>query len=146
MPNIEKILQLNLEGFKPGEIAKKINEDAEEGVDEITHQAVSKIIKENAPKVEVTLVGKMQTFTASEYEEYSLANGRTRYGGEKGVKVNATIEELRAYINSGWTPNMLLEKWQMTKEELKQLTWRLAKAELRDKKPTINYERDFFRF
>lgn len=160
MPNIEEVLRLKTEGFTNKEIAEKLSVEGEEP---LTYQMIGKIIKDNTPKdttpkvvtkkskaVKGKVVDKPQKFfktmTQPEYEEYSLANGRTRYGGEKGVKVNATIEELRAYINSGWKPSMLLEKWQMTEEELKQLTWKLAKAELRDRQPTINYKQDFFRF
>lgn len=150
MPNIETILQMKNEGFSNSEIAEKLSTEEEP----LTHQAITKIIKDNTPKVKAT-VGEVvaakpekffKTMTQPEYEEYSLANGRTRYGGEKGVKVAATIEELRAYINSGWKPSMLMEKWQMDEEELTQLTWRLARAELRDRKPTINFKQDFFRF
>ncbi len=144
---IEKIMQMKAEGFSNKEIAEKL------GTEELplTYQAVGKIIKDNTPKVtlevaEIKPARVFKTMTSTEYEEYSLANGLTRYGGEKGLKVNATIEELRAYINSGWKPSMLREKWQMSEEELKQLTWKLAKAELRDRQPTINYKQDFFRF
>lgn len=146
MPNVEQIIQMNLEGFKPKEIADKLSTEDEP----LTHQAVTKIIKDNTPKAPVVkaevVPEGIKTFTAEEYGKYSKSKGRTFYGGEKGVKVNATIEELRAYINSNWTPSMLLEKWQMSEEELKQLTWKLAKAELRDREPTINFKRDFFRF
>lgn len=145
MPNVEQVLQMNKEGFSNKEIAEKLGTEEEP----LTYQAVAKMIKGSAPKaleVDIIPAKEFKTMTAEEYEEYSLANGRTRYGGEKGVKVDATIEELRAYINSGWKPSMLLEKWQMSEEELKQLTWALARRELRDKQPTINFKQDFFRF
>ena len=138
----EQVEPLHNEGFSPAEIAEKLTTDEEK----VTHQAVSKVIKSLEPKQEVVKTTGIQTFTAEEYGDYSVAGGRSRYGGEKGVKVNATIEELRAYINSGWRPSMLLEKWQMSEEELKQLTWALSRAELRDRQPTINYKQDFFRF
>lgn len=83
--------------------------------------------------------------TAEEYAEYSLANGRTRFGGEKGVKVEATIEELRALINSKWKPSMIMEKFQIDEEELKQLVWALSKRELRDKPIHFDIKNDFFR-
>ena len=144
MPNIEEVLQLKNEGFTPSEIAAKLSVEGEKP---LTHQAITKIVKDNTtPAVVVAPVKMAATMSTEEYQEYSVANGRTRYGGEKGVKVDASIEELRAYINSGWKPSMLLEKWQMTEEELKQLTWKLAKAELRDRQPTVNYKQDFFRF
>ncbi len=145
MPNIEKVLAMKNEGFTNKEIAEKLSTEEEL----LTYQAIGKLIKDNAPaetaKAVVQKTG-IKTMTAEEYGVYSEANGRTKYGGEKGVKVNATIEMLRAYINSGWKPSMLKEMWQMTEKELIQLTWKLAKAELRDREPTVNFEQDFFRF
>lgn len=151
--DVEKILQMTKEGFKPSEIAAKLNEGLGEDEDKITHQAVSKVIRDNALKDETKQPAALvlppqgiQTMTAEEYGKYSEKHGRTRYGGEKGVKVNATIEMLRAYLNSGWKPSMLMEMWQLSEEEFKQLVWRLAKAELRDREPTINFKQDFIRF
>lgn len=143
MPEIEKIVQMNKEGFSNKEIAEKLGTEEEP----LTYQAVAKIIKENkVESVAVSVVGTISTRTAEEYEKYSLSQGRTSMGGEIGVKVEASKEDLRAKINSGWKPSMFLEKWQMSEEELKQLTWALAKSELRDREPVINYKQDFFRF
>jgi|SaaInlLV_10m_DNA_3_1039740.scaffolds.fasta_scaffold01567_7 hypothetical protein len=145
MPNVEKIIEMNAEGFSNKEIAEELGTEEEP----LTYQAVAKIVKASKPEVVkavVANVGTMTTRTAEEYEEYSLSQGRTSMGGEIGVKVDATIEDLRAKITSGWKPSMFLEKWQMNEEELKQLTWALAKSELRDRQPTINYKQDFFRF
>ena len=146
MPNVEQVMEMKNEGFSNKEIAEKLSTEEEP----LTYQAIGKIVKDNTPAVKAELVPNasqgIKTMTAEEYTAYSKANGRTAYGGEKGVKVDATIEELRAYINSNWKPSMLLEKWQMTEEELIQLTWRLAKAELRDRQPTVNFKQDFFRF
>ena len=143
MQEIEKIVQMNKEGFSNKEIAEKLGTEEEP----LTYQAVAKIIKENkVESVAVSVVGTISTRTAEEYEKYSLSQGRTSMGGEIGVKVEASKEDLRAKINSGWKPSMFLEKWQMSEEELKQLTWALAKSELRDREPVINYKQDFFRF
>lgn len=174
MPNIEDetkietIVRLRAEGFKPKQIAEQLSTEEEP----VKYQEVVKLAKEydlaqsdtdggddefeetkpKPPKkkaLEGEVITKpekfMATMTQPEYEEYSLAAGRTRYGGEKGVKVHATIEELRAYINSHWTPSMLMEKWQMDEEELKQLVWKLSKAELRDRPIKVNFKNDFFR-
>ena len=95
--------------------------------------------------IEGEVVGNIRVFDAEEYAEYSIANGRTRYGGVKGVKVNATVEELRALINSNWKPSMVMEKWQMDDEELQQLVWALSQKELRDKPIKLDIKNDFFR-
>ena len=143
MPEVEKIVQMNKEGFSNKEIAEKLGTEEEP----LTYQAVAKIVKENkVESVAVSVVGTISTRTAEEYEKYSLSQGRTSMGGEIGVRIEASKEDLRAKINSGWKPSMFLEKWQMTEEELKQLTWALAKSELRDRQPVINYKQDFFRF
>ena len=143
MPEVDKIVQMNKEGFSNKEIAEKLGTEEEP----LTYQAVAKIVKENkVESVAVSVVGTISTRTAEEYEKYSLSQGRTSMGGEIGVRIEASKEDLRAKINSGWKPSMFLEKWQMTEEELKQLTWALAKSELRDRQPVINYKQDFFRF
>ena len=140
MPKIEEITQMKNEGFSNKEIADKLSTEEEP----LTYQAVAKIIRDT---VEVLPAKQgIQTFTAEEYGDYSVGKGRTRYGGVKGVKVDATIEMLRAYISSNWKPSMLKEMWQLSEEELTQLTWKLAKAELRDRQPTVNFKQDFFRF
>ena len=143
MPNIEEIVRYSNEGFSNKDIADKVSTEEET----VSYQAVAKIIKENTPEKKVVVTtSTLTTRSAEEYAEYSKSQGRTSYGGEIGVKIDATKEELRAYINSGWRPSMLLEKWQMTEEELTQLTWVLAKAELRDRQPTVNFKQDLFRF
>ena len=148
MPDIEKIMQLSNEGFSNKEIAGKVGTEEEP----ITYQAISKLIKENTPAepIEAEFMddneGHIKTFTAEAYGEYSEANGRTKDGGIKGKTVKATKEMLRAYITSGWTPNMLKEKWQMSDFQLVTLVHELAKAELRERTPVVNFKQDFFRF
>jgi len=163
---LEAIIRLRAEGLKPKQIATELTTEEEP----ITFQAVVKMAKEYdlsqakdefeptptpkegggviptfKPLEGEVIIKNSKTYTAEEYGDYSAANGRTRYGNEKGVKVKATIEELRAYINSHWTPKMLMEKWQMNEEELKQLVWKLSRAELRDKPVKVNFKNDFFR-
>jgi len=170
---IETIIRLRTEGLKPKAIAEHISteeepvkyqevvklakeydlaqtaNDGEDGGDDEFDDTKpkTKTVKKKALEGEVITKPEkfMATMTQPEYEEYSLAAGRTRYGGEKGVKVVATIEELRAYINSHWTPSMLMEKWQMTEKEMTQLVWKLSKAELRDRPIKVNFKNDFFR-
>lgn len=158
--NVQLILDYTAAGMKPSEIATKLStEDAK-----VTHQAITKVIKDNKPEEETATsnapaktsnpvkaelvppapIGCI-TRTAAEYAEYSLSQGRTRYGGVKGVKVKATPEELRALINSHWTPSMCMEKWQYTETDLKWLVRELSELELRDKDIICNFKQDFFR-
>ncbi len=133
--NIES---LNNEGFSAKEIAEKLD---------ISRQKVSAELKKlEKLEVEVLPVDEgIRVFTASEYAEYSKSQGRNSYGGEYGVPVKATVEELRAYINSGWKPSMLMEKWQYTEEMMVKLVHKLSKAELRAKAIVVNFKNDFFR-
>lgn len=80
--------------------------------------------------------------TTSEYAEYSKANGRIM-GRKRGVKTKCSIEELRALVNSGWKPSMIMEKHGINGEEFKQLVWALSKAELRDQPLKFSIEQDF---
>ena len=82
-------------------------------------------------------------FTPDEYKEWSANQGRVM-GRKKGTKTNCTIEELRALINSHWTPSMVMEKHGMSAEDLKQLVWKLSKKELRGKPIKFDIKRDIF--
>lgn len=85
---------------------------------------------------------KITIMTAEEYGEYSKANGRFE-GRKKGQKTEATIEELRALINSGRKPQYMMAKWGLDEEEFKDLVWKLSKRELRDKPLRFDIQRDF---
>lgn len=112
--------------------------------EEVKNKAVAK----KSEKVEAELVEQPSGIvvrTAEEYAEYSLSQGRTRFGGEKGVKVPVTVEELRALINSNWRPSMVMEKFQLDEEEHKQLVWALSKKELRDSPIGFDLKHDMYR-
>lgn len=82
---------------------------------------------------EVTEVRKeLITMTPLEYAEYSKDKG-TVMGRKPNQKTKCSTEELRILINEGWTPEQVKDKHGMTDEELKQLVWKLSKAEQRDK-------------
>ena len=81
--------------------------------------------------------------TAAEYAEYSAQNGR--YMGRKlGTKTKPTIEELRACINSNWTPKRFMDKHGLDADDLKQIVWKLSLAELRGKSIKYSIEQNFF--
>ncbi len=92
MADENKIVEMSKEGFTNKEIANTLSTDD----DKISYQAVAKIVKANEVIVPEVVVGTISVRTASEYAEYSKANGRTSYGGEVGVETKPTIEELRA--------------------------------------------------
>ena len=143
MADNNEIVQLSKEGLSNKEIAERVSTED----DKVSYQAVAKIVKDNEPEVIIPeiVVGTISVRTASEYAAYSKAQGRTSYGGEVGVETKPTIEELRAYINSKWTPSMLMEKWQYTQAKLVQLVHALSRKELRDKPIKCNFKQDTFR-
>jgi len=81
--------------------------------------------------------------TPDEYREKCKREG-TIMGRRPNQKTECTIEELRALINSNWTPSMVMEKHGIDAEEIKQLVWKLSKKELRDNPIKFSIERDFF--
>lgn len=75
---------------------------------------------------------ELLVMTPTEYAEYSKAKG-TIMGRRPDQKTTLTIEELRILINEKWTPEEVMDKHGINDEELKQLVWKLSKAEQRDK-------------
>lgn len=153
--DMAEVMELHAQGLKAGQIVTEL------GVD-ITAAKMGKMISEEKAKTETptlqpattpktvkaevvgdTNVGKgIHVMTAEEYEKYSLENGRTRFGGKKGEKRTCTIEELRAYINSKWTPSRIMEKYQIDEKEFEQLVMKLSVTEMREKAQRIRYNLD----
>jgi hypothetical protein len=145
---IERIVELKAEGKTPKEIGEELGISPQKVGTEFKKYELSLLDEEesteqvNLPEVNDN---GCYTFKASEYEEYSKANGRTAFGGKVGKKVKATKEELRALINSYWTPSRVMEKFQMDEDDLMKLVVTLSHAELRDKLIVCNFKLDFFR-
>ena len=85
----------------------------------------------------------IKVMTPDEYREYSKEKGLIM-GRHPNQKTKCSIEELRALINSNWTPKMVMEKHGLSAEDLKQLVWKLSKVELRDKPIKFSIEGNFF--
>jgi len=74
-------------------------------------------------------------------------NGYTEDLIRRGIKVVSKfdIETLRTFINSDWSPSMVMEKFGLTQQELQSYVWRLSEAELRGDRPIkLNFKRDVF--
>ena len=91
---------------------------------------------------DITAHSNITILTATEYAEYSKANGRVM-GRKVGQKTKCSIEELRALINSKWTPKQIIAKHGMSDEDFKQLVWSLSKQELRDRPLKFDISQDF---
>lgn len=85
----------------------------------------------------------IRVLTPDEYREFSAESGLIM-GRDPKVKTKCSVEELRALINSKWTPSMVMEKHGLSAEDLKQLVWKLSKAELRGSPIKYSIERDNF--
>lgn len=139
--------ELGISAQKVGMILKAAEKEAEntgavladsELVDEVPPSVFAKEYggKGIVKKAHITIM------TTAEYAEYSEANDRY-YGRKRGEKTICTIEELRALINSGWKPSMVMRKHGIDADEFQQLVWKLSKAELRDRPLKFSIEQDF---
>jgi len=88
-------------------------------------------------------MGTSLVFTPDEYKEYSAKKGLIM-GRKPNQVTKCTIEELRALINSNWTPSMVMEKHGMSPTKLQQLVWGLSAKELRDTPIFLSIQRDMF--
>ena len=134
--NQELAEQLKEERAKNQELVKSKAEIEAELTEKIANMEVPTITNGVTP-------GGIKVMTAEDYGKYSKENGRIM-GRKPDQKTECTIEELRALINSNWSPKMVMEKHGIDADELKQLVWALSKAELRDKPIKYSIERDQF--
>jgi len=111
---------------------------------ELQKQKEAKLVHEIENMEQPTVVdGKVQAvgckvFTGNEYTEDLK---------RRGIKVVSRfdVETLRTFINSDWSPSMVMEKFGITKEQLQSYVWRLSEAELRGDKPIkLDFKRDLF--
>ena len=81
--------------------------------------------------------GGMTIFHGNEYTENLI---------ERGIKIHSKfdIETLRSFINSNWTPSMVMEKFGLSKAELQSWIYKLSKREMRDTPIMLNFQRDQF--
>jgi len=137
--------QLSITTHKITALLKQQKSPTEPKADMPELEAFSNEEKSRASGVIIPEVVGIQILSPEEYMEQNIRAGRAPHGGVLGEAQLVTVEELRAYINSGWTPSMCMGKWQIDEEALKQLIWRLSQAEMRDRPITINYKMDFFK-
>ena len=111
---------------------------------ELQKQKEAKLVHEIENMEQPTVVdGKVQAvgckvFTGNEYTEDLK---------RRGIKVVSRfdVETLRTFINSDWSPSMVMEKFGLTKDQLQGYVWRLSEAELRGDKPIkLDFKRDLF--
>jgi hypothetical protein len=132
------------EVIKENEALKKelvLTKEEKEAAEE---RLTASIAAMQVPEIVDGMAGEnIHVMTPDEYRAWGKKNG-TIMGRKAGQKTECSIEELRALINSNWAPSMVMEKHGIDDEELKQLVWRLSKAELRDNPIRYSIERDFF--
>ncbi len=79
-----------------------------------------------------------QIFKGNEFTEYLLA---------KGIKIVSKfdVETLRTFINSDWSPSMVMEKFGLTEAQLQSYVWKLSTQERRGDRPIkLDFKRDVF--
>ena len=92
-------------------------------------ETVAKTVMETQKALEGTVIkGSLSRMTAAEYKAMSKKNG-TVMGRKKGQKTKMSAEELRILINEKWTPEEIMEKHGLDKDEYLVVTKKLAKAE-----------------
>jgi hypothetical protein len=107
-------------------------------------QDIEKMEEQNFDIVGGQVVGlNIKVLTPDEYRDYSAEQGLIM-GRRPDQKTKCSIEELRALINSNWTPKMVMEKHGIDAGDLQQLVWRLSKKELRDNPIKYSIEGNFF--
>lgn len=146
----QEVLDLVATNMKPKDIAERTGLSIQKvnaivkSTEKIEAEGDTGVAVTASKKSEAVLVGT-QTMTAQDYMDYSEANGRTKFGGEKGKKIPCSIEELRAYINSNMKPSWVMEKYQMDEKDLQQVVWKLSEREMRPKPITYSIEQDWFK-
>ena len=121
-----------------GDLTKENEELKQELETAKSHNAESeaRLLEQIKNLQEVQVVGgKVQgtpilVMTPDEYAEWGKKSG-TYMGRKIGQKTQCKVEELRVLINSKWRPSQVMEKHGIDAEDLKQLVWKLSKAELR---------------
>jgi hypothetical protein len=73
-------------------------------------------------------------------------NEYTEHLKERGIKIVSKfdIETLRTFINSGWSPSMVMEKFGLSEASLQSYVFKLSKKEMRDKPIKLDFKRDIF--
>jgi len=100
-------------------------------------------MEEESHEIVDGVLGASLVFTPDQYKEYSAKQGLIM-GRRPNQVTKCSIEELRALINSNWTPSMVMEKHGMDAKKLQQLIWGLSAKELRDVPIFLSIERDQF--
>jgi len=74
-------------------------------------------------------------------------NGYTEDLKRRGIKVVSKfdIETLRTFINSDWSPSMVMDKFGLTEAQLQSYVWKLSTQERRGERPIkLDFKRDLF--
>ena len=74
-------------------------------------------------------------------------DGYTKDLIERGVKIVSKfdVETLRTFINSDWSPSMVMEKFGIDEKQLQSYIWKLSELELRGDRPIkLDFKRDVF--
>ena len=141
----------------------KLKEELANGVDTSALEAENQVLSEQnkllvdaKAQAEARLVATIENM-----EQPIIVNGQVQsegckvfYGNEytedlirRGINIVSKfdIETLRTFINSDWSPSMIMEKFGLTRDQLQSYVWKLSEEELRGDKPIkLDFKRDLF--
>jgi len=121
---------------------QQTEEEKEAEIERRVTERIEAMADQNFTAVGGKIAGtKITVETPDQYRESSKKRGLVM-GRHPSQKTKCTVEELRALINSNWTPSMIMEKHGISAEDFKQLVWKLSKKELRDTPIRFSIERD----
>ena len=141
---------------------KKLKEELANGVDTSALEAENtalvdqvQLLKDAKEQADARLVQAIE-----DMETPVIVNGQVQaegckvfYGNEysedlkrRGIVIVSKfdIETLRTFINSDWSPSMVMEKFGLTEVQLQSYIYKLSEAELREKPIKLNFKRDVF--
>ena len=136
------------------QLASSANDDAIAEENKVLRESVelNKKAKEEAEARLVSAIEDMETpiIIDGQVQDSTIqvftGDGYTEDLKRRGIKIVSAfdIETLRAFINSDWSPQMVMEKFGLTEKELQSYIYKLSKKELRDKPIKLDLKRDLF--
>ena len=114
----------------------ELNKQAKEQAEARLVQAIDDMEKPVVVNGQVQAEG-CKIFHGNEYTEDLI---------KRGIEIHSKfdIETLRTFINSDWSPSMVMEKFGISEKELQSYVFKLSKRELRDKPIKLDLRRDVF--
>jgi len=156
MGNRKTVAQLEAENAK---LKEQVEAGADTSALEAENQALvdqNQLLADAKAQAESRLVQAIE-----DMEQPQVVNGQVQAAGckvftgdgytedlkRRNIKIVSKfdVETLRTFINSDWSPSMVMEKFGLTREQLQSYVWKLSELELRGDRPIkLDFKRDVF--